>query len=270
MPPRFAYWTILIDSAPTAFRAREQADLLPTLRQLRRTHPNVVLRWFAQGRLWESPEAARESRTRRPEDAERRGWEWRPGGQHRDPRMRRRPPGGPGKPERPAEPGRKAGGAGRSERRGGPHAQKPWDKPRPQGADRDRRQHSGGQGDGRSHHRQPDARVHGEAHRPSSHDRHRPPDRGDRQSQEARPKRDSDRRPVGKPKPEGGKKGFPKPQWRAHDRKGRPVPQRRSSWTPKRRPQGASHKPTDSEASRRRSEDPTQKPPKPPDDASGD
>ena len=27
MPPRFAYWTILIDQKPTAFRAREQADL---------------------------------------------------------------------------------------------------------------------------------------------------------------------------------------------------------------------------------------------------
>ena len=34
MPPRYAYWTILIDDKPTAFRAREQEELLPTLNQL--------------------------------------------------------------------------------------------------------------------------------------------------------------------------------------------------------------------------------------------
>ena len=31
MPPRFAYWTILIDDNPTAFRARDAEELLPTL-----------------------------------------------------------------------------------------------------------------------------------------------------------------------------------------------------------------------------------------------
>jgi len=55
MPPRFAYWTILIDNAPTAFRAREAQELLPTLNQLRRTNPNAVMKWFSGGRLWESP-----------------------------------------------------------------------------------------------------------------------------------------------------------------------------------------------------------------------
>ena len=56
MPPRFAYWTILIDNAPTAFRARDAQDVLPTLAQLKRTNDNVVLRWYSGGQLWASPE----------------------------------------------------------------------------------------------------------------------------------------------------------------------------------------------------------------------
>jgi len=87
MPPRFAYWTILIDNAPTAFRAREPLDLLPTLVQLKRTNPNAVMKWFSGGRLWDSPEAAREAR-RRPVRRETRDASWRPGGTHADPRER--------------------------------------------------------------------------------------------------------------------------------------------------------------------------------------
>jgi len=87
MPPRFAYWTILIDNAPTAFRARDAHELLPTLNQLKRTNQNVILRWFSGGQLWESPEAASEAR-RKPKVVERRGKDWRPGGQHKDPRAR--------------------------------------------------------------------------------------------------------------------------------------------------------------------------------------
>ena len=59
MPPRYAYWTILIDSKPTAFRAREKEELLPTFRQLRRTNKDVVMKWFARGRLWESRDEER-------------------------------------------------------------------------------------------------------------------------------------------------------------------------------------------------------------------
>jgi hypothetical protein len=89
MPPRFAYWTILIDDKPTAFRARDRQDLVPTLVQLQRTNQNVVMKWFAQGRLWESPDAQRESwLKRKAKVAERRGRDWRPGGEHRDPRAR--------------------------------------------------------------------------------------------------------------------------------------------------------------------------------------
>ena len=58
MPPRYAFWTILIDGKPTAFRAREKEELLPTFQQLRRTNKDVVFKWFARGRLWETPEEA--------------------------------------------------------------------------------------------------------------------------------------------------------------------------------------------------------------------
>ena len=96
MPPRYAYWTILIDNRPTAFRAREQADLLPTLHQLKRTNPNAEMKWFARGKLWETPEQAQWARTNLPKPAERRGRDWRPGGVHKDPRTAR--PNRPGRP----------------------------------------------------------------------------------------------------------------------------------------------------------------------------
>src|SRR5262245_26639680 len=88
MPPRYAYWTILIDQKPTAFRAREREELLPTFNQLRRTNSDVVMKWFARGRVWESPEAERAAQRAPMPAQERRGREWRPGGLHRDPRDR--------------------------------------------------------------------------------------------------------------------------------------------------------------------------------------
>lgn len=88
MPPRYAFWTILIDDKPTAFRARDRAELLPTFNQLQRKNPNIVMRWFARGRLWESPEAEREAQRRPAPPREHRGPAWRPGGRHEDPRQR--------------------------------------------------------------------------------------------------------------------------------------------------------------------------------------
>jgi hypothetical protein len=88
MPPRYAYWTILIDDKPTAFRAREKAELVPTFHQLQRTNPNIVFRWFARGRLWETPEQARDALRRPRPPREPRGRDWRPGGEHKDPRAR--------------------------------------------------------------------------------------------------------------------------------------------------------------------------------------
>ena len=147
MPPRFAYWTILIDNVPTAFRARDAQELLPTLNQLKRTNQSVVLKWFSGGQLWDSPEAARDAR-RRPKVFEKRGAGWRPGGQHQDPRARfarKKHHGAPvergpreggqrewregGKPSGPRKPwGSKPGGGPRkpwgNKHAGGPR--KPW------------------------------------------------------------------------------------------------------------------------------------------------
>jgi hypothetical protein len=59
------------------------------------------MKWFARGRVWESPEAEREAQRAARPPQERRGREWRPGGLHRDPRDRFRKKGKPrGKPKR--------------------------------------------------------------------------------------------------------------------------------------------------------------------------
>ena len=105
VPPRYAYWTILIDNGPTAFRAREREELLPTLRQLQRTNDEVALKWFSRGRLWESPEAEQTAQRAVKPAAEKRSREWRPGGEHRDPRARVKPArgakrSGPARPRR--------------------------------------------------------------------------------------------------------------------------------------------------------------------------
>jgi hypothetical protein len=104
MPPRHAYWTILIGNAPTAFRAHDRADLVPTFERLRQKQPDVIMKYFARGRLWDSPEDARNDRAHPPRP-ETRDHDWRPGGTHRDPRDRFKPkrdkPRFPGKRDRP-------------------------------------------------------------------------------------------------------------------------------------------------------------------------
>ena len=107
MPPRYAFWTILIDNGPTAFRAASREDLLPTFVQLQRTNPNIAIKWFARGRLWESPEAEREARSRPKPALERRTHEWRPGGQHKDPRARFKSAGKRSDRDRPRGPKRR-------------------------------------------------------------------------------------------------------------------------------------------------------------------
>src|SRR5262245_48769197 len=89
MPPRYAYWTILIDGKATAFRAREREELLPTFNQLARKSADIVMRYFARGRLWDNPEQAQwASRNPPVAHTEPRNRDWRPGGQHKDPRAR--------------------------------------------------------------------------------------------------------------------------------------------------------------------------------------
>ena len=85
MPPRFAYWTILAGGLPTAFRAAEREDLLPTFRRIQEKHPDAEMKWFARGRLWASPEDAR-AQAERIRSREHRDRSWRPGGDHRDTR----------------------------------------------------------------------------------------------------------------------------------------------------------------------------------------
>jgi hypothetical protein len=103
MPPRYAYWTILAGGLPTAFRAAEREELLPTFKRLKEKHPDAEMKYFARGKLWDSREASQVRRdtaaggrhpgdyrreTGKSFDQERRGRDWRPGGEHRDPRQR--------------------------------------------------------------------------------------------------------------------------------------------------------------------------------------
>lgn len=129
MPPRYAYWTILIDGAATAFRAKERDELLPTFNQLRRKNTDVALRYFAQGKLWDSPEQADWARRNKGESRDRRSAAWRPGGTHTDPRSRAREgkERAAGSPKRDARPGsdekkREFEPSGRQPRVGDPRA----------------------------------------------------------------------------------------------------------------------------------------------------
>ncbi len=97
MPPRFAYWTILVDDQPTAFRAKEPDELLPTLNRLKEKHPSAVMMWFQAGKLWRSRTEAQEAfvaarreeaRKKRAAQEPPRDRKWRPGGVHRDPRQK--------------------------------------------------------------------------------------------------------------------------------------------------------------------------------------
>ena len=91
MPPRFVYWTIVAGGLPTAFRATEREELLPTFHRIKEKHPDAEMKYFARGKLWASPEdAQREADARRATDRrpESRARDWRPGGEHRDPRQK--------------------------------------------------------------------------------------------------------------------------------------------------------------------------------------
>ena len=91
MPPRFVYWTIIAGGLPTAFRAAEREELLPTFKRIQEKHPDAEMKWFARGRLWESPEEAKQeadARRARAPRGDARGRDWRPGGEHRDPRQK--------------------------------------------------------------------------------------------------------------------------------------------------------------------------------------
>ena len=108
MPPRHAYWTILIDDQPTAFRAHDAEELLPTLNRLREKNGSAVMKWFERGKLFDSRDQAREAGLGEGE----RRWEGpRPDRDDEGPRFSRDAPSrdtaGPGRKSRPtaARPG---------------------------------------------------------------------------------------------------------------------------------------------------------------------
>src|SRR5918993_1242161 len=114
MPPRFSYWTIIAGGLPTAFRATEREELMPTFTRLREKHPDAEMKWFARGKLWDSPEAVREDTERR------RGGFAREGGaapkrESERPRAEAAPP--PPSPKRDSDRPRESG-------------KRAWDKPR--------------------------------------------------------------------------------------------------------------------------------------------
>lgn len=67
MPPRYAYWTILVDDQPTAFRAGAKEDLLPTFNRLKEKHASATMMWFQNGKLWPSRLDAQEAMRARGE-----------------------------------------------------------------------------------------------------------------------------------------------------------------------------------------------------------
>lgn len=90
MAGNFRCWVIVAGTQPTAFRARSAEELLPTLRQLQQTQPDVQMKWFERGRLWATPgDAALALKARRQAPRrDDRGRDWRPGGEHKDPRAK--------------------------------------------------------------------------------------------------------------------------------------------------------------------------------------
>ncbi len=97
------------------------------------------MKWFARGRLWESPEEAHAATAVRAPSREKRGRDWRPGGQHSDPRARFGK-SGKGARHKGAHPDRRkpgrpagAGGGARDEARGElRHQAPPWSGKRPE------------------------------------------------------------------------------------------------------------------------------------------
>jgi hypothetical protein len=212
---RGAFWTIIVDDQPTAFRAPVREDLLPTLKQLQRQHPNAVIKWFQRGRLWETPGEAMDANK-----PPRRGPGWRPGGEHKDPREQYKVP-------RDVKRARWASQA--AEGRG------PWMKDRPQG-DRPPRpprdDRAAGSGDTRPERpradRPRDDRPRSDGPRPFA-------PRGDRPSGERpawRPKPEGDRG-AGSDRPRGPRADGGKPAWRPKPGGDRGASAERPAWKPK-------------------------------------
>ena len=210
MPPRFAYWTIIVEGKPTAFRAQDRDDLVPTFKQLQSKHPDAVMMWFARGRLWSSPDEARAAEPRGGKD--RRGQDWRPGGEHRDPRARFEIPRDE-KRRRFAERMRRD----ERDRSGGPESQGPRGGP---GPDRRPPQQERERGERPWRPKKPDwkPKPPGAGERPRFENRRDRPPREDptfrppRQDENREEKPWRPKKPDWKPRPPGTR--GPKPEWR--------------------------------------------------------
>src|SRR5687767_3033565 len=127
---------------------------MPTFTRLREKHPDAEMKWFARGKLWDSPEAVRadtekrraapagtsdRSRHRDRPGGPPRDREWRPGGEHKDPRQKfKDAKTAKNVAHRRQKFARKHGDDGFDRPLPPPAAPKrAWDKPR-EGADRDR------------------------------------------------------------------------------------------------------------------------------------
>lgn len=88
MPPRYAYWTILVDEQPTAFRAALQDDLMPTFKRLRERNPSARLVWFQNGKVWNSRLDAQEAMRARGERGRAGDARQRPGADRAQPRTK--------------------------------------------------------------------------------------------------------------------------------------------------------------------------------------
>jgi hypothetical protein len=67
MPPRYAYWTILVDEQPTAFRSGSQEELMPTFKRLQAKNATAKMMWWQNGKLWNSRLDAQEAMRARGE-----------------------------------------------------------------------------------------------------------------------------------------------------------------------------------------------------------
>jgi hypothetical protein len=100
---------------------------------LKRTNPNAIMKWFARGKLWDTPEQAHWAAKNLPR--EKRGRDWRPGGQHQDPRARFDKPKDKDRRDRVRAGGPSRGGPPRGSERsfkgGKPAARprQPWSQP---------------------------------------------------------------------------------------------------------------------------------------------
>ena len=82
------YWVIVSGDVPTSFRSSDKAMLETTLHQLQRTQPDAEIKWFDGTRFFGSRDEALAAGLGKDEVRRERKQDWRPGGDHKDPRAK--------------------------------------------------------------------------------------------------------------------------------------------------------------------------------------